>query len=108
VATSIGSCRPLLRVSPGPPLRLVPTPRSDHLLHAEVPYSTDGWITCLVPGCDCYGAWSADEESRALLEEYRAAHLRQVAALGSEPPERDCASDRTMLGGRRKILVAQY
>jgi hypothetical protein len=48
-------------------------------MHSSVPYPTDGWVTCPVPGCDCRGTWSVDEDSRAPMERYRAAHLNQVA-----------------------------
>lgn len=46
-------------------------PEDDHLMHAELPYPTDGWITCPVEGCECYGTWSVDNESRAAMEQYR-------------------------------------
>jgi hypothetical protein len=54
-------------------------PEYDHLMHAELPYPTDGWITCPVAGCECYGTWSIDDESRAAMEQHRNEHYRQEA-----------------------------
>ena len=48
-------------------------------MHAELPYPTDGWITCPVEGCVCYGTWSVDDESRAEMEHYRNELYRQEA-----------------------------
>ncbi len=61
-------------------------PEGDHLMHADQPYPTDGWVTCPVAGCDCYGTWSVNQESRASLEHYRAEYLREQAARTEEPP----------------------
>jgi hypothetical protein len=47
-------------------------PEADHVMHADQPYPTDGWITCPVPGCECRSAWSVNEESRAALARCRA------------------------------------
>lgn len=63
-------------------------PSGPHLLHAELPYPTDGWMTCPVPGCECYSTWSVDEASRPALERYRAEHFRRLAeGDGDDEPE---------------------
>ncbi len=61
-------------------------PECDHIMHAELPYPTDGWITCPVPGCDCRSTWSVDEASRAAMEHYRAEYFRRRAECTSDPP----------------------
>ena len=38
----------------------------------QFPYPTDGWISCPVEGCTCFGTWSVDEASRPEMERYRA------------------------------------
>jgi len=56
-------------------------------MHADVPYPTDGWVTCPVAGCDCYGTWSVSEQARPALEQYRAEHLRKQASHAGTEPE---------------------
>ena len=52
----------------------------DHIMHpAQMPFPTDGWVTCPVPACDCYGTWTVDEESRPHLERRRAEALQDEA-----------------------------
>jgi hypothetical protein len=53
-------------------------------MHAELPYPSEGWITCPVMGCECYGTWSVDDESRAAMEQYRAEHYRREAEGAKE------------------------
>ena len=54
-------------------------PDAAHLLHADVPYPTDGWVTCPVQDCGCRGTWSVDEASRSAMEFYREEYLREHA-----------------------------
>jgi hypothetical protein len=54
-------------------------PSGKHVFHAEMPYPSEGWVTCPVPGCDCYGTWSLDPESRAAMDKYCAEHFAQQA-----------------------------
>ncbi len=49
-------------------------------MHADIPYPTDGWVTCPVTGCTCYGTWSVDEESRPAMEHARQKHFEDQAA----------------------------
>jgi hypothetical protein len=63
-------------------------PWEDHVLHArQYPYPTDGWITCPVAGCPCYGTWSVDEESRPLFEQRRAEHVAQGGEVEIREPD---------------------
>jgi hypothetical protein len=60
-------------------------PEGDHIMWADVPYPTDGWVTCPVPGCDCRSTWSVNDESRAALEQYRAEYYQREAERSADP-----------------------
>jgi hypothetical protein len=61
-------------------------PEDDHQMHGELPYPTDGWVTCPVAGCQCYGTWRLDETSRSAMEQARADHFRRVTGGEADPP----------------------
>jgi hypothetical protein len=61
-------------------------PEDAHLFNAATQYPSEGWVTCPVQGCDCYGTWSLDAKSKAAMDQFRAEHERRIGEPGDEPP----------------------
>lgn len=78
-----------MNLSPDPPRASRPCkrcghPEEKHLFNAATPYPSEGWVTCSVPGCDCYGTWSLDAESKAAMDKFRAEYLQREGGRAAE------------------------
>lgn len=72
------------RSNPGERCRQCGHPEDDHVMHAaQMPYPTNGWVTCPLPGCACYGTWSVSDHAREPLERRRAEALRDAGDRGA-------------------------
>ena len=63
-------------------------PWDEHVMHArQYPFPTDGWITCPVAECACFGTWSVDDASRPDLQRRRAEHVAQGGTVDLREPD---------------------